>query len=104
MNDGICRGLVGDYRCECLGSAYSGHHCEFISNKIVTYQMVSKSFSYVAIITMCAVMSFIIGLDMLKYIFDIDSMEPLPRQEKHRRKNKLRSMKLVRSHRPVYVP
>jgi len=101
MNNGVCRPLFRNYTCECLGESYSGRHCEIITTKIVTYQMVSKSFAYVAIIAMVSVAIFIVVMDILKYCFGIDpTREEL---ERIRRKKRVKSRKLPVIQRFKYV-
>ena len=74
-NNGICRSLFMNYTCECLGESYSGRHCEITSTKTVLFQTVSKSFAYVAIIFLVAIVAFIIIMDILKYGFGIDPVK-----------------------------
>lgn len=72
QNKGVCRSLFQDYQCECSSVDYSGRHCEITSEALVTRKIVSKSFSYVAILAISLVIGIIILLDVLKYIFHID--------------------------------
>jgi hypothetical protein len=71
-NNGICRSLVGDYLCECLGDSYSGRRCEITSSRTAINQAVSKSLGYIAILSLSIVGVFIVSLDVLKYGFGID--------------------------------
>jgi len=71
-NNAPCRPSFMNYTCECLGEYYSGRHCEIVSTKLVALQYVSKSFGYVAIISLASVVAFIIIMDILKYGFGID--------------------------------
>lgn len=71
LNKGICRSLILNYTCECLSST-SGRHCEDVSTGLRIHQYVSKSFAYIAIIIILTTTSFIIILDILKYVFGID--------------------------------
>jgi hypothetical protein len=71
-NNGVCRPLFMNYSCECLGESYSGRHCEIIANKMVVREIVSKSFGYIAILSLISVALFIITMDVLKYCFGID--------------------------------
>jgi hypothetical protein len=59
MNNGVCRPSFHNFTCDCLGESY---YCEITVTKTVIYQVVSKSFAYIAIIAM----------DILKYYFGID--------------------------------
>lgn len=89
-NNGVCRPLLMNYTCECLGDSYSGRHCENIATKIVILQAVSKTFAYVAIIAMICVVLFIVIMDILKYGFGIDPVreerERLQREREARRR------------------
>ena len=51
---------------------YSGRHCEITAHALVTRKTVSKSFSYVAILSISLLVGIIILLDVLKYLFHID--------------------------------
>lgn len=72
LNNGVCRPLFRNYTCECLAGSYYGLHCEITTTRIIIYQIVSKSFAYIAIIAMTSVSTFIIVMDILKYYFGID--------------------------------
>ncbi|CAF4947619.1 unnamed protein product [Rotaria sp. Silwood1] len=89
-NYGVCRPLLLNYICECLGDSYSGRHCEITSTKIFIYKIVSKSFAYIAIIAVSSVAMFIVTMDILKYCFGIDPIrEELERIRREKRtKNK----------------
>ena len=72
LNRGVCRPLLLNYTCECLGDSYSGRHCEIVARKTVVSQTVSKSFALVAIIALGTVAMFVFALDVLNYGFGID--------------------------------
>ena len=95
QNNGVCRSLIGDYRCECLGDSYSGRQCEIKSNRIAVHQAVSKSLSYIAILAITSVVGFIVMMDLLKYGFGIDPV----REERQR----LQQKKLVRKRQPPVI-
>jgi len=102
LNNGVCRPLLLDFECECLGDSYSGRYCEITSNRIHILQIVSKSFAYIAIIVMVTVAIFIVIMDVLKYCFSIDPVDPIrqelpsTKRKKHGKKNK--SMFITRFH------
>ncbi|UJR34697.1 hypothetical protein I4U23_027474 [Adineta vaga] len=76
FNNGICRPLLLNYTCECLGNNYySGRHCEIKSKKILIFKFISKSFSYIVIIALIIVVMFIVIMDILKYCFGIDPVD-----------------------------
>jgi hypothetical protein len=100
-NNGVCRPLFMNYSCECLGESYSGRHCEIIANKMVVREIVSKSFGYIAILSLISVALFIITMDVLKYCFGIDPVgEEL---EKKRQKKEAKKRKPPVVQRFVYV-
>jgi len=90
-NQGVCRSLSDNYTCECVNDNYSGDHCEIVATKIKIYRIVSKSFAYIAIISMVIVAMFVITMDILKYCFGIDPVEKereIIRRKKQRQKRK----------------
>lgn len=100
QNDGVCRSLVGDYRCECLGSSYSGRHCEITHRSIAILQIIAKSFAFIAIIAMASVALFIIIMDVLKYGFGID---PVNREQKRKKMPSKKKRKTIIVVRYIYV-
>ena len=93
LNNGVCRPLLMNYTCECLGDSYSGRHCETTSPKIIVYKIVSQSFAYVAILALTSVAMFIVIMDILKYCFGIDPV--------HEERERLRREKRERHRKPV---
>ncbi|CAF0849493.1 unnamed protein product [Adineta steineri] len=89
MNNGVCRPLLLGYKCECLGTSYYGSHCEFTARKAVISKIISKSFSYIAIIAMSIVVMFVVIMDILTYCFGID----LTREERERFRREKRGRK-----------
>ena len=92
QNQGVCRPLLLDYRCECSTSSYSGRHCETIDDSLVARKIASKSLAFVAIICICLAIGFFVVMDGLKYIFHIDPVrherEQLRRQRVAKKKKK----------------
>lgn len=84
QNNGVCRPILLNYTCECLGDSYSGRHCEIVSKRIIIYKTISKTFSYVAIIAISIVVMFVIIMDVLKYCFGIDPVRK--ERERYRRR------------------
>ncbi|CAF0805487.1 unnamed protein product [Adineta steineri] len=102
MNNGICRPLLLGYKCECLGTSYYGSHCEFTARKVVISKIISKSFSYIAIIALSIVVLFIVIMDILTYCFGIDmTREELERYRREKRDkkriNRRVNMQLIRT-------
>ncbi|CAF1120463.1 unnamed protein product [Adineta ricciae] len=71
LNKGVCRSIFLNYKCECLYGT-SGKHCENTEFSIVLRQNIAKSLAYIAIIAISIVITFILSLDILKYVFGID--------------------------------
>jgi hypothetical protein len=93
-NRGVCRPLLGTFKCECLGdNFYSGLHCEIRTKKLIIFRTVSKSLAYIAILAMSIVVMFVIIMDILKYCFGID-----PTREDLER---IRRKKLAKKRKPV---
>ena len=90
-NNAVCRPLFLNYTCECLGTSYSGRHCEIVATSRVIHQIVTKSFGYIAIICLVVVVSFFVIMDILKYCFGIDPTKD--ELAKIRRANAIKRMK-----------
>ena len=85
LNNGVCRGSLLNYTCQCLGEAFSGRHCEIKASATVVRQAVSRSLAFVAIIVLSITLCFIVVLDVLKYCFGIDPVaQGTPRLAKKR--------------------
>lgn len=74
-NNGVCRALLLNYTCECLGDAYSGRQCENLHARTRLYRILAKSFAYIAIMAITIVALFVIIMDVLKYCLGIDLVE-----------------------------
>jgi hypothetical protein len=72
LNNGVCRPLFLNYSCECLGTSYSGRHCEIVARSTAIRRIVSKSFGYVGITCLVVTAAFFVIMDILKYCFGID--------------------------------
>jgi hypothetical protein len=101
MNNGVCRPLLLDYKCECLSEYYSGRHCEIKTKKMIIFKFVSKSFAYIAIIAMASVITFVMIMDILKYCFGIDPVHV--KRERYRRQKQARRRKCPVIQRFIYV-
>jgi hypothetical protein len=89
LNNGVCRPLLLNYTCECLGTSYSGRHCETTEKKIIIYKIIAISFSSVAILYIAGAFIFILILDVLKYFFGMDlTKDELERIQRKKQKKK----------------
>lgn len=100
QNSGVCRSLLQNYLCECLGDSYSGRHCEITGQRINIYKHVSKSFAYVALLAIISLFMFVIIMDLLKYCFGID---PVKRKSKRVIRRKKKKRKQAVAYRFIYV-
>ncbi|CAF1243863.1 unnamed protein product [Adineta steineri] len=96
LNNGVCRSLLTTYKCECLGQSYSGKYCEKSTNSLVVRKVISKSFGYIVIIALIAVVVFIITLDILKYFFSIDPVRKYWKKMKRKKKIKKSNPQVIR--------
>ena len=82
QNNGVCRPSLLHYTCQCLGTSYSGRHCEIKSKATAVLQAVSRSFAFVAIIAMVTLALLIVLLDVLKYCFNVNKdIRPIRRKK-----------------------
>lgn len=72
LNKGVCQSLSPGYKCLCITADYSGTHCEDVARSVIVRQYVSKTFGYIAIISLFIVVAFLVIMDILKYVFGID--------------------------------
>jgi hypothetical protein len=94
-NNGVCRPLFRAYKCECLGTSYSGGHCEITASSLTIRQIVAKSFGYIAIIFIISVFVFVGTLDVLKYIFHIDPAGGYRKRKEHKKPRKKRQQSII---------
>jgi hypothetical protein len=71
-----------------LAGSYGGRICEVVDKRLITLQMISRSFAYVAIIAIVGVAMFVVIMDVLKYCFDIDPVDRKCRTTKSKKKKK----------------
>ena len=74
-----------EWKCICLDSTfYYGSYCQFQTNALQIRKALSKSFASVAITAIIVTCSFVILMDILKYVFHIDPVKT-ERQKLHRK-------------------
>lgn len=74
--NGVCISSYLTWSCQCLDSLlYSGIYCQDKSSALVTKQILSKSFAIVVIVALCCVVGFVMLMDILKYVFNIDPVD-----------------------------
>ena len=71
-NGGLCRGLLRDYKCECVSASHSGRLCETVANSLIVRKAVGTSLGYTALLSVLSLTVFIVVMDVLKYVFHID--------------------------------
>ncbi|UJR32304.1 hypothetical protein I4U23_019768 [Adineta vaga] len=89
-NKGICRSSHLSWKCHCIDSTlYSGVYCEHQSTSLTIKKVLSQSFVSIAIAAIIAVFLFVIIMDVLKYVFQIDPIIGERRMMKNERMKKL---------------
>ncbi|CAF1158716.1 unnamed protein product [Adineta steineri] len=76
QNHGICRTVNMSWTCICLTpSLYYGNYCEIETSALKIKQALSRSFASIAIVALVLTCSFVIIMDVLKYVFKIDPVK-----------------------------
>lgn len=102
LNAGVCKSLLLNYSCLCLSGSYSGEVCQIRAQRLTTFQIISKSFGYMAIVSIVGVGMFVAVMDVLKYVFGID---PVDRKRQAMKSRKMRRRKkAVQMIRFTYIP
>ena len=72
-NNGICKTIDLAWKCICLDpTLYYGNYCERQTSALAVKKSLTKSFASVAITALVLTCSFVIVMDILKYLFHID--------------------------------
>ncbi|CAF0946542.1 unnamed protein product [Rotaria sordida] len=75
-NNGICQTVELMWQCLCLDTTfYYGDYCQFKTSTLKIKEMLSKSFASIAIGAIVTTCTFVIVMDVLKYVFHIDPVE-----------------------------
>jgi hypothetical protein len=75
-NNGQCVSNYGNWSCVCVNNnLYSGTYCQISSSALRTKEIISRSFGCIAIGCISAVVAFILIMDVLKYVFNIDPVD-----------------------------
>ena len=101
-NRGVCRSRLSSYECLCLGTSYSGRHCEIVSKKTAVLRSVASAMTYIMALIVGGFIAFIVIMDILKYVFGIDPVK-VERKVKETRKRPHRRPHYSRAIRYVYV-
>jgi hypothetical protein len=96
LNRGVCQPLLLNYTCECLGDSYSGRYCQNTSSRTVLFEIVAKSFAYIAILAMISVAMFVFIMDILKYYFGIDPVASMCQELESKKGKKPATIKRFR--------
>ena len=88
LNNAVCKPILLNYTCQCIGAGYSGRHCEVKASTLETHETVTKSFAYVVITALSLVVMLIVMLDILKYCFGVDTVREERRRQQTRSKKK----------------
>ncbi|CAF0941057.1 unnamed protein product [Adineta ricciae] len=74
QNQGVCLSEHSTYLCQCLSGFY-GEFCEKQETSAIVRAYATKSLGFVAILMMCSIIGFILGMDLLKYVLKIDPVK-----------------------------
>ncbi|UJR29646.1 hypothetical protein I4U23_017194 [Adineta vaga] len=85
QNNGQCRSMLLNFTCECTAADFTGRFCEVQSTKLVIKTIVKKAFGYIAITAIVSLISTIVILDILRYVFKIDPIAKDRRNLRRRR-------------------
>lgn len=76
QNNGMCKTVNMTWKCFCLSDTlYYGEYCEHRTATLAIKQALTKSFSSVAITAITLTCSFVVLMDVLKYVFKIDPVK-----------------------------
>jgi len=90
-NRGLCRMIDRKWKCFCLDSSlYYGNYCEYQTSGLTVKKVMAKSFSSVAIAVITLTVSFVVSMDVLKYVFHIDPVKAVRKKVK-KSKNEAKS-------------
>ena len=98
--------LFRDYTCLCLSNNYVGRYCETKQSPLLLLQKVTKSFASIATVYIVCICLFVIVLDILRFVFGINStLADLKRLLRRRaaRKTKMKKKKLGKAVHFTYV-
>ena len=97
-NAAQCVSVNGNWSCLCTNpDLYSGTYCQIKSSALRTKEMFSRSFAGIAIGCICAVVGFVLIMDVLKYFLNVDPVggELRAVRRKREREHQKKRMKRV---------
>ncbi len=92
-NKGMCQTINIAWKCTCLDSTlFYGNYCQFQTNSLQIKKAISRSFASVAITAIVSTCSFVIFMDILKYVFHLDPVKT-ERQKLQKKEEEKRAVK-----------
>jgi hypothetical protein len=89
------------WKCLCLDSSlYYGDYCQFKTGKLELREILSKSFASIAIGIIISTCTFIVVMDILKYIFHIDPVAYERESYRKRREEQRRARRPIKNNEP----
>jgi hypothetical protein len=86
------------WKCICLDPTYYyGNYCQFETNTLQVRKVLSRSFASIAITVLVFTCSFILLMDILKYVFHVD---PVKTESEKSQKQKEEGKRAVKSNVP----
>ena len=93
-NKGICQTINMAWQCTCLDSSlFYGDYCQFQTNFLLIRKALSRSFASIAITIIFSTCSFIVLMDILKYVFHIDPAKAERQRYRKRQEERKQSPK-----------
>jgi len=95
LNNGICQTIDMKWKCICLDSSfYYGDYCQFQTSSLKIREALSRSLASVAISVIAVTCSFVILMDILKYVFHVDPVEDVREKYRKQKEEAKRAAKL----------
>ena len=105
-NGGVCRSLIGHFRCECLnkGEFFEGERCEIVHQKYLRLRRFSISSGSISVIVIVSFLLFFFLMDFLKYVLGIDpTEEEIRRIRQNKRRHRIERV-FYRHHSDSLIP
>ncbi len=95
-NSGICQSNGLAWKCLCINPSFYGNFCEYQTSSLQVKKALTKSFASVAISVLVLTCSFVVIMDILKYVFRVDPVKT-ERERLHKHKQAHRAAKAAAS-------
>ena len=104
-NKGVCKTIAMVWKCMCLSEElYYGDRCQYQTGALKVKEAMSRSFASVAITAIVLTCTFVISMDVLKYVFHIDPVKIERQKVRQKKRDKAQSHVPRAPERFQYVP